>query len=99
MKQINFFTIVIFSLLFCTVLKAENNSSLKEYLIKKNIEESSTQIYLLNRCSAVYAYASAIILKSDPVNSKKFIEQDSNHDFLIQNLKQNINILSDQLGF
>ena len=87
MKQINFFTIVIFSLLFCTVLKAENNSSLKEYLIKKNIEESSTQIYLLNRCSAVYAYASAIILKSDPVNSKKFIEIANNLLFKSVELK------------
>ena len=30
---------------------------------------------------------------------KKIIEQDSNQDHLIQNLKQNINILSDHLGF
>ena len=74
MKRINFFIVIFYFLTFCVILKAENNISLKEYLIKKNIKESSTQIYLLNRCSAVYVYASAIILKSDPVNSKKFIE-------------------------
>jgi hypothetical protein len=28
----------------------------------------------LNRCSAIYTFASAIVLKTDPVNSKKFIE-------------------------
>jgi len=45
-----------------------------EYLKKKNIDESETQVYLLNRCSAVYAYASGIILKTDAVSSKNFIE-------------------------
>ena len=48
--------------------------SLKDYLKNRNIEESSTQIYLLNRCSAVYTFASAVILESDTSNSKKFIE-------------------------
>jgi len=28
----------------------------------------------LNRCSAIYTFASAIVLKTDPANSKKFIE-------------------------
>ena len=28
----------------------------------------------MNRCSAIYTFASAIVLKTDPVNSKKFIE-------------------------
>ena len=45
-----------------------------EYLKKKNIDESETQVYLLNRCSAVYAYASAILMKSDVLTSKKFID-------------------------
>lgn len=55
-------------------LKASNTISLKDYLKDRNIEEGSTQIYLLNRCSAVYAFASAVILESDTLNSKKFIE-------------------------
>ena len=78
MKRINFFIVIFYFLTFCVILKAENNISLKEYLIKKNIKESSTQIYLLNRCSAVYVYASAIILKSDAVKSKKFIDVANN---------------------
>ena len=45
---------------------------------KNNIEKGETQIYLLNRCSAVYAYASGIILKSDAVSSKNFIEISNN---------------------
>jgi|TARA_B110000211_G_C14041949_1_gene537161 predicted membrane protein len=87
MKRINFFIVIFYFLTFCVILKAENNISLKEYLIKKNIKESSTQIYLLNRCSAVYVYASAIILKSDPVNSKKFIEIANNLLFKSVELK------------
>ena len=51
-----------------------NHTSLKDYLDKKNIEDGKTQIYLLNRCSAIYAYASGIILKTDAVSSKNFIE-------------------------
>jgi len=47
-------------------------------LDKNNIEKGETQIYLLNRCSAVYAYASGIILKSDAVSSKNFIEISNN---------------------
>ena len=45
---------------------------------KKNIEDGKTQIYLLNRCSAIYAYASGIILKTDAVSSKNFIEISNN---------------------
>ena len=51
---------------------------LKDYLEKKNIEDGKTQIYLLNRCSAIYAYASGIILKTDAVSSKNFIEISNN---------------------
>ena len=58
--------------------KADQNTSLKKYLDGKNLEEGSIQIYLLKRCSAVYAYASGIILKSDAVSSKNFIEISNN---------------------
>ena len=73
MKKINFI-LIFFFIFFNNFSKAEKNISIKEYLGNKNIEQSTTQIYLLNRCSAVYTYASAIILKKDPLNSKKFIE-------------------------
>ena len=36
------------------------------------------QIYLLKRCSSVYAYASGIVLKSDAISSKNFIEISNN---------------------
>ena len=58
--------------------KADTNISLKNYLDAKSIEDGKTQIYLLNRCSAVYAYASGIILKTDAVSSKNFIEISNN---------------------
>ena len=58
--------------------KADLNTSLKEYLSGKDIEQGTTQIYLLKRCSAVYAYASGIVLKSDAVSSKNFIEISNN---------------------
>ena len=70
----NIFFILIFYLSFISFLKASNTISLKDHLKHRNIEEASTQIYLLNRCSAVYTFASAVILKTDPINSKKFIE-------------------------
>ena len=57
-----------------TLASANSNTSLKDYLDKKDIENATTQIYLLNRCSAIYAYASGIILKTDAVSSKNFIE-------------------------
>jgi len=58
--------------------KADTNISLKNYLDAKSIEDGKTQIYLLNRCSAIYAYASGIILKTDAVSSKNFIEISNN---------------------
>ena len=62
------------SIFVSSISKADSNTPLKEYLQNKDIEEGSTQIFLLNRCSAIYAYASAILLNTDPVNSKNFIE-------------------------
>ena len=58
--------------------KAELNVPLKEYLDGKDLDKGPTQIYLLKRCSAVYAYASGIVLKSDAVSSKNFIEISNN---------------------
>tara|TARA_B100000902_G_scaffold316142_1_gene307402 strand:+ start:94 stop:501 length:408 start_codon:yes stop_codon:yes gene_type:complete len=63
---------------FGNLAKADLNISLKEYLDGKDLEKGSTQIYLLKRCSAVYAYASGIVLKSDAVSSKNFIEISNN---------------------
>jgi len=72
-------TIFLFiSLFIISFAKADTNTSLKDYLKKKDIEDGKTQIYLLNRCSAVYAYASGIILKTDAVSSKNFIEISNN---------------------
>jgi len=69
------FLITILSLVsFFTLASANFNTSLKDYLDKKDIENATTQIYLLNRCSAIYAYASGIILKTDALSSKNFIE-------------------------
>ena len=69
------FLITILSLVSSfTLASANSNISLKDYLDKKDIENTATQIYLLNRCSAIYAYASGIILKTDAVSSKNFIE-------------------------
>ena len=70
---------IIISMLFiANFAKADLNISLKEYLDGKDLEKGSTQIYLLKRCSAVYAYASGIVLKSDAVSSKNFIEISNN---------------------
>ena len=60
------------------LVKAEQNIPLKEYLDGKDLDKGPTQIYLLKRCSAVYAYASGIVLKSDAVSSKNFIEISNN---------------------
>ena len=69
------FLIIILSLVSTFTLASSNsNTSLKDYLDKKDIENATTQIYLLNRCSAIYAYASGIILKTDALSSKNFIE-------------------------
>ena len=67
--------------------KTEMNTSLKEYLNGKDLQKGLTQIYLLKRCSAVYAYASGIVLKSDAVSSKNFIEISNNLLFKAVELK------------
>ena len=74
MKKINFLLITLFLIILNNKLFANSNISLQKYLEDKDIENSNTQIYLLNRCSSMYTYASAVILKTDPINSKKFIE-------------------------
>ena len=79
---------MITNILFLTnSVKAELNTSLKEYLNGKDLEKGLTQIYLLERCSAVYAYASGIVLKSDAVSSKNFIEISNNLLFKAVELK------------
>ena len=78
MKKIIFLITTLYLITFINFDNANSIVPLKEYLEKKNIEEGSIQIYLLNRCSAVYAYASAIILKTDVLTSKGFIEKANN---------------------
>lgn len=78
MKRISFLITILYLISFSNFARAESNESLKEYLKKKDIEEGSNQIYLLNRCSAIYTYASAIILKTDVLTSKGFIEKANN---------------------
>ena len=72
-KTIFLITILFLANLF-NLANANSSISLKDYLDKKDIENATTQIYLLNRCSAIYAYASGIILKTDALSSKNFIE-------------------------
>ena len=74
MKKIIFLITISFLVSSFTLASANSNISLKDYLDKKDIENATTQIYLLNRCSAIYAYASGIILKTDALSSKNFIE-------------------------
>ena len=74
MKKIIFLITILFLESSFNLAGANYNISLKDYLDKKDIENTATQIYLLNRCSAIYAYASGIILKTDAVSSKNFIE-------------------------
>ena len=74
MKKIIFLITISFLVSSFTLANTNSNTSLKNYLDKKDIENTTTQIYLLNRCSAIYAYASGIILKTDPASSKNFIE-------------------------
>ena len=78
MKKIKLAIIIIFILILSNFAKADLNISLKNYLDGKDLEKGSTQIYLLKRCSSVYAYASGIVLKSDAVSSKNFIEISNN---------------------
>ena len=74
MKKSIFLTTILFFVSSFTLASANSNTSLKDYLDKKDLENATTQIYLLNRCSAIFAYASGIILKTDAVSSKNFIE-------------------------
>ena len=78
MKKIKLVIIIVFTLILSNFAKADLNKSLKNYLDGKDLEKGSTQIYLLKRCSSVYAYASGIVLKSDAVSSKNFIEISNN---------------------
>ena len=78
MKKIKLVIIIIFTSILSNFAKADLNKSLKNYLDGKDLEEGSTQIYVLKRCSSVYAYASGIVLKSDAVSSKNFIEISNN---------------------
>jgi len=78
MKKIKYLILIANILFYTNLLKAESDLSLQSYLDKNDIEKSEIQIYLLNRCSAVYAYASGIILKTDAVSSKSFIEISNN---------------------
>ena len=87
MKNTNFILIIISILFLTNSVKAELNTSLKEYLNGKDLEKGSTQIYLLKRCSAVYAYASGIVLKSNAISSKNFIEISNNLLFKAVELK------------
>ena len=87
MKKI-FVLILSFSILFLiNNVNANFVFTLKDYLDKKDLDDGSTQIYLLKRCSAVYAYASGVILKSDAVTSKSFIEISNNLLFKAVELK------------
>ena len=78
MKKIKLIVVVILMIISMNFAKAEQNISLKKYLDGKDLEKGSTQIYLLIRCSSIYAYASGIVLKSDAVTSKNFIEISNN---------------------
>ena len=78
MKKMKLVIITILILNLSNFAKADLNISLKNYLDGKDLEKGSTQIYLLKRCSSVYAYASGIVLKSDAVSSKNFIEISNN---------------------
>ena len=42
-------------LLLANLAKADLNISLKDYLEGRDLDNGPTQIYLLKRCSAVYA--------------------------------------------
>ena len=87
MKKIFVLIFSVSILFFFNNVKANFDFTLKDYLDKKDLEDGSTQIYLLKRCSAVYAYASGVILKSDAVTSKSFIEISNNLLFKAVELK------------
>mgnify|MGYP001501212064 FL=1 len=87
MKKIFVLIFSVSILFFINNVNANFDFTLKDYLDKKDLEDGSTQIYLLKRCSAVYAYASGVILKSDAVTSKSFIEISNNLLFKAVELK------------
>ena len=87
MKKIKITLFITWILFFANFAKADLNISLKKYLDGKDLEKGSTQIYLLKRCSSIYAYASGIVLKSDAVSSKNFIEISNNLLFKAVELK------------
>ena len=87
MKKIELPLIITSILFLMNSANADLNMSLKNYLDGKDLEKGSTQIYLLKRCSSVYAYASGIVLKSDAVSSKNFIEISNNLLFKAVELK------------
>ena len=87
MKKIFVLIFSVSILFFINNVKANFDFTLKDYLDKKDLDDGSTQIYLLKRCSAVYAYASGVILKSDAVTSKSFIEISNNLLFKSVELK------------
>ena len=87
MKKIFVLIFSVSILFFINNVKANFDATLKDYLDKKDLEDGSIQIYLLKRCSAVYAYASGVILKSDAVTSKSFIEISNNLLFKAVELK------------
>ena len=85
LKKLIFIITAILSLI--SFAKAELNISLKKYLDENDLDKGLNQIYLLKRCSAVYAYASGIVLKLDAVSSKNFIEISNNLLFKAVELK------------
>ena len=85
LRKLIFIIITILSL--TNYAKADLNISLKKYLDENDLDKGLTQIYLLKRCSAVYAYASGIVLKLDAVSSKNFIEISNNLLFKAVELK------------
>ena len=85
LKKLIFIIIAILSLKSFAI--AELNIPLKKYLDENDLDKGLTQIYLLKRCSAVYAYASGIVLKLDAVSSKNFIEISNNLLFKAVELK------------
>ena len=79
MKAFNYFLSILFTFLAINNFAyAKNEISLKEFLGEKNIESEKTQIYLLQRCSSIYAFASGVLMKSDSLQSKKLIEISNN---------------------
>ncbi|MBD1135791.1 hypothetical protein IDH21_05270 [Pelagibacterales bacterium SAG-MED47] len=79
--------IITYILSLTSFAKADLNISLTKYLDENDLDNGLTQIYLLKRCSAVYAYASGIVLKLDAVLSKNFIEISNNLLFKAVELK------------